>query len=221
MMDTIIGNLRLHTMVLGMVSTNCYIISNMDTKEAIIIDPADCGDIIGNYIDKEKLILRGILLTHGHFDHILAAAEIANQYRVDIYANQEEKKLIATSSLNLSQSRGMDYGVDVQRLLEDGQIFILAGFTIRAIHTPGHTSGGNCYYIEDKKLLLSGDTLFRETVGRTDLPTGNYETIIRSLREKLLVLDDDVLVCPGHGEFTTIGYERVNNPYAKEEGMWD
>ncbi len=220
-MDTIIDNLRLHTMVLGTVSTNCYIISNTDINEAIIVDPADRADIIMEYIEKEQLILKGILLTHGHFDHILAAADISNQYRIPIYANKEEKTLIATSNLNLSLSRGLDYGIDVQEVLQDGQVFSLAGMTIKAIHTPGHTSGGNCYYIEDKKLLLSGDTLFRETVGRTDLPTGNYATIIHSLREKLMLLEDDTLVCPGHGEFTTIGYERDNNPYVKEEGMWD
>lgn len=220
-MDTVIDNLRMHNIVLGMVDTNCYIIVNENTKEGFIVDPADSADQIIAYIEKEHIVLKGILLTHGHFDHILAAAELSSYYRIPTYANKEEKELIATSSLNLSYSRGLDYGIEIQQLLEDGEIISLADFMIKAIHTPGHTRGGNCYYIEDKKLLLSGDTLFRETVGRTDLPTGNYATIIQSLREKLMLLEDDTLVCPGHGPYTSIGYERDNNPYVKEEGMWE
>lgn len=215
--DSMIGNLHIHICILGSVRTNCYILRNIVSNEAIVIDPADQASVIIDYINKEKLSLKGILLTHGHFDHILAAVQVANEYRVKIYANKDEKELLSDSYMNFSKTAGFDYGIELDESLEDGQVLNFAGFKIKAIHTPGHTIGGNCYYFEKEKVLFSGDTLFRDTVGRTDLPTGNFSEIISSLKDKLMLLEDEVLVYPGHGESTMIGYERENNEYLNTE----
>lgn len=219
--DIMVGNLHIHICILGSVRTNCYILNNIQTKEAIVIDPADQANIISDYIKRENLALKGILLTHGHFDHILAASTIGNEYHVKIYGNKNEKELLSDSYMNFSKTVGNDYGMELDESLEDGEILNLAGFTIKSIHTPGHTSGGNCYYFDEEKVLFSGDTLFRETVGRTDLPTGNFPVIISSIKEKLMILDDEVLVYPGHGESTTIGYEKENNEYLNADKLWE
>lgn len=219
--DSMVGNLHIHICILGSVQTNCYILSNIMTKEAIVIDPADQGSVILDYIKSENLSVKGILLTHGHFDHILAAATIANEFHIKIYANINEKELLADSYMNLSRTVGKDYGIELEESLVDGELLKIAGFNIKAIHTPGHTKGGNCYYFMDELVLFSGDTLFRETVGRTDLPTGNFPAIISSIKEKLMLLDDEVLVYPGHGEATTIGYERENNEYLYTDALWE
>lgn len=211
--DIMTGNLCIHTLVLGLVQTNCYILFHKETKEAIVIDPADKPELIGEYINDKNLSLQGILLTHGHFDHILGAEKLAGESGVKIYANKNEKKLLADSYMNHSKTIGRDYTLQLKDTLEDGQILNMAGFTIQVIYTPGHTIGGTCYYLDNEKVLFSGDTLFRETVGRTDLPTGDFPALISSIKEKLMVLDSEVLVYPGHGEPTSIGYEREFNEY--------
>lgn len=213
MNDIINGKCKIHVSVLGSVNTNCYIVSNQSTKEAIVIDPADRADVIEAYIKEEGLTLKGILLTHGHFDHILAAVELGGHLHAKIYANENEKELLADSNLNFGANVGIQYGLEADVLLKDGQKLEMAGFLIKAIHTPGHTGGGTCYYFEDEKELFAGDTLFRESIGRTDLPTGNMSTLLASISEKLMNLEDGINVYPGHGSFTTIGYERKNNPY--------
>ncbi|ROR25266.1 glyoxylase-like metal-dependent hydrolase (beta-lactamase superfamily II) [Mobilisporobacter senegalensis] len=219
--DSIIGNLHIHICILGSVRTNCYILCNKLTNEAIVIDPADQANVIIDYINNQNLLLKGVLLTHGHFDHILAAAAIAREYGVKIYANENERELLADSHMNFSKTAGCDYGMEPDEVLKDGQVLNLAGFKIKVIHTPGHTIGSSCYYLENEKVLFSGDTLFRETVGRTDLPTGNFSAIISSVKEILMLLEDEVLVYPGHGESTTIGYERENNEYLNVDRFWE
>lgn len=219
--DSIIGNLHIHICILGSVRTNCYILRNKMTNEAIVIDPADQANVIIDYINNQNLLLKGVLLTHGHFDHILAAAAIAREYGVKIYANENERELLADSHMNFSKTVGCDYGMEPDEVLKDGQVLNLAGFTIKVIHTPGHTIGSSCYYLENEKVLFSGDTLFRETVGRTDLPTGNFSAIISSVKEILMLLEDEILVYPGHGESTTIGYERENNEYLNVDRFWE
>lgn len=204
-------------LVLGMVQTNCYIISNTETKEAIVFDPADQAEKIEQYLKANDLVCKGILLTHGHFDHILAAKELVSLTKVAIYAHEQEVRLLSDPKMNASSHIRGEYSLVPDVKLKDQEIINLAGFSIRVIHTPGHTAGGTCYYFspeeEDQGVLISGDTLFREDIGRSDLPTGNGRQLVESIINKLMPLEDQVKVYPGHGPATTIGYERENNRY--------
>jgi len=217
-MERKIYSLKIETYVLGPVMTNCYLAINEDTKETVIIDPADKADVLKQKIDKEALKPVAVLLTHGHFDHILAASELADSFRIPIYASKEEKELLETPSLNLSVTLGKNISLTPTALLNDKDIIKLAGTEINIIHTPGHTGGGICYLFKESKILFSGDTLFEGTVGRADLPTGNLNTLLDSVNRKLMTLPNDITVFPGHGESTTIGHERNTNPYVSQDG---
>ncbi|BCN29925.1 MBL fold metallo-hydrolase [Anaeromicropila herbilytica] len=206
--------MNINRLTLGMVSTNCYIISNPNTKEAIVFDPADNASDIIQFIKKEELTLVGILLTHGHFDHILAVRELANECKVSIYAGEHEKDLLEDPYMNCSLTMGgKSFTVQADTWLMDKEIINLAGFDIEVIHTPGHTGGGVCYLFSKEGVLVSGDTLFEESIGRADLPTGNQQVLLDTIKNKLFVLDDHIMVLPGHSDTTTIGHEKQNNPY--------
>ncbi len=207
------SNIKIQILVLGMVQTNCYMVYNDATKEAIVIDPADHADKIEHYLKVNDLLCKGILLTHGHFDHIMAATELANRTHTKIHAHEEEARLLGDTELNASAQFRRECSLVPDVLLKDNEVLYLAGFTIKVIHTPGHTAGGACYFFSGHGVLFSGDTLFLEDIGRSDLPTGNGIVLVESIRSKLMLLEDQVKVYPGHGSATTIGYERENNIY--------
>ncbi len=194
-------------MVLGPIMTNCYIAYDGDIKEAVIIDPADSADIIKRKITELGVKPVAILLTHGHFDHIGAALDIKAEYGIKIYAHEDEKDVL-TSDANVASMMGMRLSVDADEYVRDRQTLLFGGVKYEVIHTPGHTKGGCCYYVASDKVLFSGDTMFCQSYGRTDFPTGSYSELINSITQKLLKLDDDVIVYPGHNEETKIGYER-------------
>lgn len=204
--------MKIERLVLGMVSTNCYIISNEVTKEAICFDPSDKAEVILSQLQKEGLQLVGICLTHGHFDHIFAANELRNATGAKIYACEQEKGVLTSPEINLSFTfMHQPVIVNADEYLVDGQEIELASFFIKVIHTPGHTEGGCCYYFEKEAVLVSGDTLFCRTVGRCDFPTGNYQTLRTSIQNKLFVLPENTKVLPGHDSETTIGEEKKYN----------
>lgn len=198
--------------VLGTIGTNVYFIVNKETRETLLVDPADNADYILEQCRMRDYHLKGILLTHGHFDHIYAIPDLRKSVDVPVYAYSEEAKLMEDPWMNRSQAWAESISVKPDVLLSDHQELTLAGFRIQVLHTPGHTAGSCCYYFEDEKVLISGDTLFCESYGRTDLDTGSYSAILKSLKEKLLVLPDDVDVYPGHMDVTTIGHEKKYNP---------
>ena len=206
-------------LVLGMVQTNCYIIGNDETKEAIVVDPADDARQIEKYLKANDLVCKGILLTHGHFDHILAAKELAEETKARIYAHEAEAELLRNPEINASGQIRRECSLVPDVLLKDQEVVKLAGYKIRVIHTPGHTAGGACYYFPGHAVLISGDTLFRDNIGRYDLPTGDGRKLVESICNKLMLLEDQVVVYPGHGPSTTIGYERDNNIYLSPD--WD
>ena len=207
------SDLRIKTCVLGAVSTNCYILYNNASKEAVIVDPGDNAPYVMNMCRELGVTPAAIALTHGHFDHILAVPELCRSFHIPVYASAGEDAMLADTSLNLSgtcDSEPTSFHAD--ELLRDGQEFTLLGLTWNVIATPGHTSGAVCYYIPQEGVLLAGDTLFADSYGRTDLPTGSSAQLVASILDKLFALPDDTMVYPGHGESTTIGHEKQYNP---------
>lgn len=207
---------RMSSTVLGQVQTNCYFVWNHETREAIVIDPADSASAIAMYLKREGLTLKAILLTHGHFDHMLAAPELRKMTGAPIYAGIKEKEMLNDAMMNLSGAwMGCPTSFDADHYLTDNEKFDLIGFNWTCIETPGHTSGGVCYYLEAEGQLFCGDTLFQCSFGRTDLPTGNTATLFKSLREKVLTLPKDTVCYPGHMDATTIEFELGHNPVAR------
>ena len=208
------ANAQIEWMVLGMVSTNTYLVKNQDTGELLIIDPADAAGRIQEKIGRMEGRPAAILLTHGHFDHMLAADALRSAYDIPVYACIQEKDLLKNARYNLSASWASPHVMEADRYLADGETFREAGFEIRLLHTPGHTEGSCCYYLPEEAVLFSGDTLFAGSVGRTDFPTSSGVDMRKSLQRLLSELPADTRVCPGHGEETTIAYEKRYNPFA-------
>lgn len=207
--------LNINRLILGPVATNCYVVTNENTKEAIVIDPSEHADEIIKCLEKEGAKLSAILLTHGHFDHMTAANALREKTGAKVYAHEAEEELLKTPQLNLSvlfTGKPVSTAADV--LVKDNEELALAGIKIKVIYTPGHTIGGCCYLLEDQGILFSGDTLFAGTIGRTDFPTGNYQTLVNSIRERLFTLSEDIKVLPGHEDTTTIAYEKKHNSEA-------
>lgn len=218
--------IRIENIVLGMCATNCYAVfdggaktpggyvDDGQLKEAVIIDPAADAACIEAMIARYNLRPVAVLLTHGHFDHLSAADAVRRRYGIKVYAGNEERSVMNSSSSNLSlpfTGEGMTFEAD--EYFKPGEELDFAGFRIGTIPVPGHTIGSVCYYFEEQKVLFSGDTLFAGSVGRSDFPTGNAGQLIRAIKSGLMSLPDYVKVYPGHGESTTIGCERVNNPF--------
>jgi hydroxyacylglutathione hydrolase len=196
-----------------MVQTNCYILQNEDTKEVIIVDPAENAEAISRRIEAMKGKPVAILLTHGHFDHIMASKELKEMYKIPIYAHGAEEKLLADPALNLSQMSGTPYTVKADVLLKDGDEPDIPGFKVRVLHTPGHTEGSCCYYFYEDKVLMSGDTLFKGSCGRTDFPTSSWTKMEASLKRLVTELPGETAVYPGHEDTTTIAFEKRFNSF--------
>lgn len=206
-------NLAIRMMVLGPVQTNCYFLINEDTKEVLIVDPADRAQKIIEWINSEGLKPVAILLTHGHFDHIMGVAGVKKEYNIPIYASRDEVEVLANPQINVSTMMGAYMSMKADELFSDGDVLELAGMKLKVISTPGHTIGSVCFYMEEEKVLISGDTLFEASVGRSDFPTGSSRQLIESIKTRLFVLPDDTDVFPGHGGTTSIAYEKAHNPF--------
>ena len=207
------GELKIGRMVLGAVGTNTYFVYDTDTMKAVVVDPADDGVGIYNALKSKGISVAGIILTHGHFDHILGASELRGATSAKIYAYEGEKDVCENASNNCSDMIGRLCTVKCNSYCKDGEIIDIEGIKCKLIATPGHTHGSCCYYFEEAGFLISGDTLFNGSVGRTDLPTGSSSQLVRSCEEKLMCLPDEVRVYPGHGDYTTIGEEKRFNPF--------
>lgn len=197
----------------GQIMTNCYLVSNEETKELVIIDPGDQADLLARKIDESGAKPMAILLTHGHFDHVLAVNELAEQYQIPVYAHENEKKQLHSTAVEFFPHLGRSGEIRVDHFISGEPLLKLAGFEIKVFMTPGHTQGGVCYYFEKEGLLFSGDTLFFGSIGRTDFPGGSYKDLIQSVETKLFPLPEDVVVYPGHNNATSIGFEKQNNPF--------
>lgn len=205
--------MKIEKWVLGELATNCYVVKNEEKKELVIIDPACCSQMFLEHLRGDGYQPKAILLTHGHFDHVMGITELVREFQIPVRLLKEEAKVLADASLNLSSMFGTSYAYTGGEVLEDLEMFEYAGISFQVIHTPGHTSGGACYYVAEEETLFSGDTLFYQSVGRTDFPTGSMSTLVRSIKERLFTLPPQTKVYPGHGDATTIEEERYGNPY--------
>ena len=206
--------MKIEKFVLGPMGTNCYIAVNEENGECFLVDPAAWPQELSSYIRTGGKKLLAVLLTHGHFDHIMGLDRFLEEFPVPVYACGAEKELLENAQMNSSAGMlGQPYTFSGAQFVKDGDLLQIAGMNIQVIQTPGHTIGGCCYYIAEEKVLFSGDTLFRASVGRTDLPTGSMGALVRSVKERILVLPDETRVYPGHMEETTVGYEKKYNPF--------
>lgn len=206
------ADLELFQRSLGDMGTNCYILVNHDTKECVLFDPAADANFLKNAIQKNDFKPVAMFLTHGHFDHIGAVKELKEMYDIPLYCSRvENEEVLGKLEANLSAMFGSPVTLEADEVLRDGEEVEILGTTITCILTPGHTSGGMCYYIKELESLVAGDTLFHESVGRVDFPTGNGQALLQSIHEKLFVLPDETKVFPGHMSSSTIGWEKKNN----------
>lgn len=201
----------LKNFVIGALEDNNYLL--IDENEAVLIDCTEASEDIYKAIQESGAELKYILLTHGHFDHVLGVNDFKQKYPNCKVLLHEDDKVLMDSIKEFSQRFGL-VPVEVQKVDEyfkDGDTIKFGSKEIKVIHTPGHTKGGACFLVDDK--IFTGDTLFRETVGRTDLPDGHFGQIKSSIQNKLFVLDENVKVYPGHGPFSSIGHEKINNQF--------
>lgn len=189
--------------------TNCYIVQDETSKETMVIDAAGNVDEIIEMLDILQAKLKYIYLTHCHGDHIGGVQELKERYGGKVVAHRLTAENLKNPDINLTtyiQNQGVVIETDAR--VDDDDLLHLGELEFRVIHTPGHTSGGSCLYCEKEQLLFSGDTLFRGTWGRTDVPTGDFEAIIKSITKKLMILPDETIVYPGHGKSTMIRDEK-------------
>lgn len=196
--------------VVGIFEANCYILWDEKDKEAIVVDPGEEGERIIEVIRKDSLKIRSIVNTHTHIDHIGANDFLREKTGAPLLAHSADVFLLQNAELNLSALTGKDRSFGLpDRMLEEGDEIRVGGFSLRILHTPGHTPGSICLYGDNK--LFSGDTLFAGGIGRTDLAGGNLKELQESIKDKILALTDEVVVYPGHGPSTTVGKERRCN----------
>ncbi len=207
--------MKIQHSVLGMCATNTYYVYDDETKCGLIVDPADSPDTIIAKADSLPMIPEAILITHGHFDHVLAMNKVREHYGIKVYAGLTEKQVLHDMAMNLTSSFGMGQIFDADIYLKDGEEFETAGYHIKAIEVPGHTIGGMCYYFDKQGVLFSGDTLFCESVGRSDFPGGSASALCRGIKDKLFILPEHTKVYPGHMDETTIGNEIKYNPFCR------
>lgn len=202
------------TFPVGPLACNCTILGDEEAQEAIVIDPGDDVIHIHNRLDELGLRLKQILVTHGHIDHVGGAVRLKKLTGAPIFLNPGD-----LPQLKIMADQAAWLGVDTPETaapdesLQDGLVVGLARYPANVMHTPGHTQGSVCLHFAPLKLLIAGDTLFAGSIGRTDLPGGNFEQIIDSIHARLLALPDETDVLPGHGPATSIGEERRSNPY--------
>lgn len=202
------------TVVVGELGVNCYLLADSQTKEGVVVDPGAEPELILAAVKANGIKVTSILNTHGHFDHIGGNRALAETTGAPLMIHREDEPFFSRAALSAKM-----YGLMAEDspapggYFADGDIIRFGSHEIRVIHTPGHSPGGSCFYLEKDCILISGDSLFAESIGRTDLPGGSQAQLVGAIRAKLLSLPETVKVFPGHGPATTIGHEKKYNPY--------
>lgn len=199
-------------MTVGSYYSNCYIVGSESSKEAAVIDPGADFNKIDNKINELGVIPKIIILTHAHGDHIGAVEELVEKYGVKVYIHEEDAQSLKDSNKNFSKVLfGKNISINPDVILKDGDEIELGDLKFEIIHTPGHTKGGIC--IKVGNIMMTGDTLFNNSIGRTDFPGGSFEEIIDSIQEKIFKYDEDIIIYPGHNSPSTIKSEKLSNPF--------
>lgn len=202
---------KIHTLVVGQLRTNCYIIESR--QHVLIVDPGDEPERILRFINDVKASPTGIVATHTHFDHVLGVDEIRRAVKVPFLIHAEDLSLLKSMQSSVRQFMGFEVPPPpkVDRYVRDREVLKVGDETVTVLHTPGHSPGS--ISLQGDGFVLTGDALFNQSIGRTDLPGGDLKTLLRSIREKLFMLDDETVVYPGHGPDTSIGDEKFTNPF--------
>lgn len=208
--------MKIETLVVGPVETNCYIVSDPVSREAVVIDAGDDVDEILHYIKQEQLQVKYVLNTHGHFDHTQANDELRQKTGAPLAIHADDVELLLVPEKVSGDLYMPAHGCKAPELiLHNGDTIAFGSYNLRVIYTPGHSRGGCCFYEVDEKVCFTGDTLFKGSIGRTDLYGGNYSVLLKSVRDRLQVLADDTTIYPGHGPESNMAFERKTNPYLK------
>ncbi|MDH5678653.1 MAG: MBL fold metallo-hydrolase [Nitrospinota bacterium] len=204
---------QIETICLGPLDVNCYIVGCPEHMSCAVFDPGDSAARILGTIENAKWSVANIINTHGHADHTGANHKLASSTQAPLSIHRLDRDLLTNHEMKeMAGYLGLAPSPEPDILLEDGDdVAVCECISFKVIHTPGHSPGGACFHHAD--FVISGDTIFRMSIGRSDLPGGNHETLIRSIRDKLFSLPDDTRIFPGHGDPTTIGYEKKNNPF--------
>ena len=206
--------MRITNLPSGALQANTYLAVDEKTNEGFIVDPGGYNKVLTKEVRDNDVNIKYIILTHGHSDHICGVNEHKAEFPdAKIVAYKDEEAMLENPNLNQSPGFGVPYSTKADILVSDGDELKVGDVTLKFIHTPGHTEGGMCIYVKEAKALFSGDTLFRQSIGRTDFPGGSYKEIVDSIRKKLFLLPDDTNVFPGHMGTTSIGFEKENNPF--------
>lgn len=206
--------MRITNLPSGALQANTYLAVDEKTNEGFIVDPGGYNKVLTKEVRDNDVNIKYIILTHGHSDHICGVNEHKAEFPdAKIVAYKDEEAMLENPNLNQSPGFGVPYSTKADILVSDCDELKVGDVTLKFIHTPGHTEGGMCIYVKEAKALFSGDTLFRQSIGRTDFPGGSYKEIMDSIRKKLFLLPDDTNVFPGHMGTTSIGFEKENNPF--------
>jgi hydroxyacylglutathione hydrolase len=206
----------IESFVVGMLQTNCYLLGDNETHQAVVIDPGGDSERIAQRIQQLGLKLVAILNTHGHFDHIMDAWALQKRLGGEIYLHAKDKVIVQQSMAGMGSFFAPKHrltGEKIDQNLEEGDSLVFGKIHMKVLETPGHTPGHVSFHLSDAGVIFVGDTLFSGSIGRTDFPGGSYDQLIRSVREKIFPLDGETVVHPGHGPETTVGHEKRTNPF--------